>query len=277
MILELAIGDAYGAGFEYVKRGFVERWNDLSGYRQHPGHGIKPGCYTDDTQMSLAIAEAILSGEDWTALNLAGRFVECFKRDPREGYAGRFYDFLCSVSDGEDFLKRMEPRSDKSGAAMRAPPIGIFPSVSEVIRRATVQARLTHDTTDGINAAVAAALMAHYFIYDLGSKDELGEFLARQVDGQWNVPWIGEVGQKGWMSVRAAITAIQGHDSMSAILKSAVDFAGDVDTVATLALGAAAHCSEVEQDLPQVLYDELENGAFGRDYLVQLDKRLFGG
>ena len=34
--------------------------NDLSGYVQHPRHrGVWPGRYTDDTQMSLAVAEAL--------------------------------------------------------------------------------------------------------------------------------------------------------------------------------------------------------------------------
>src|SRR5689334_4178375 len=128
MLLELAIGDAYGAGFEYVNRQLIRQFNDLSGYAQHPRHSIRPGRYTDDTQMTLAIVEAILSGEDWTPLNLAGRFVEVFKRDPREGYAGSFHAFLRRSYSGEQFLRDIIPDSDKSGAAMRAIPIGVFPT-----------------------------------------------------------------------------------------------------------------------------------------------------
>lgn len=119
MLIELAIGDAYGAGFEYVSRQFVERHNDLSGYVQHPRHNIRPGHYTDDTQMSLAIAEAIISNVPWTPEHLANQFITVFKRDPREGYAQNFYNFLLNVYNGQDFLNRI-PESDKSGAAMRA-------------------------------------------------------------------------------------------------------------------------------------------------------------
>src|SRR5262249_31399204 len=90
MLLELAIGDAYGAGFEYTSHDYIQRHNDLSGYVKHPRHSTPPGAYTDDTQMSIAIAEAIVSGEDWTPLNLATHFVNGFKRDPRVGYAGGF-------------------------------------------------------------------------------------------------------------------------------------------------------------------------------------------
>lgn len=73
MLLELAIGGAYGAGFEYADE-MARTHNDLSNYVQHPRHrGTKPGMYTDDTQMSLAIAELIVDGADWTPLNIAGR------------------------------------------------------------------------------------------------------------------------------------------------------------------------------------------------------------
>lgn len=92
MLLELAIGDAYGAGFEYADEMLLE--NDLSHYVQHPRHNIKPGCYTDDTQMSIAIAETIISQAPWTPELLANNFVKAFKRDSREGYAGRFYEFV---------------------------------------------------------------------------------------------------------------------------------------------------------------------------------------
>ena len=50
---------AYCAAFEYAEPTAVIRPNDLSGYEQHLRHKIAPGCYTDDTQMSLAVAEAL--------------------------------------------------------------------------------------------------------------------------------------------------------------------------------------------------------------------------
>jgi ADP-ribosyl-[dinitrogen reductase] hydrolase len=274
MLLELAIGDAYGAGFEYANRQLIRQFNDLSRYFQHPRHSARPGQYTDDTQMTLAIVESILSGEDWTPLNLAGRFVEVFKRDPREGYAGSFHAFLRRSYSGEQFLRDIIPDSDKSGAAMRAIPIGIFPTIPEVIEKSTIQAAITHNTPDGIRAGVASALMAHYFIYGLGTKNHLGEFIETHVEGEWADPWHGQVGSKGWMSVKAAITAIHHHDNLSAMLRACVDYSGDVDTIATIALGAASCSSEVAQDLPQVLIDGLENVNYGRDYLVGLDAQL---
>lgn len=274
MLLELAIGDAYGAGFEYVDIELVRQHNNLSGYMKHPRHHIRRGAYTDDTQMSLAIAEAIVSGQPWEPAMLAGKFVEVFQRDPREGYASGFYHFLNHVRDGEQFLREIKPTSEKSGAAMRAAPLGIYPTIPQVIERCTVQAALTHNTSNGINAASAAALMAHYFLYHLGPKKELGTFLEAHVAGDWATPWRGKVGSQGWMSVRAAITALLNSETMSKLLHTCIQFSGDVDTVAAIALAAGSCSTEIVQDLPAHLIDTLENGTYGREYIQRLDTQL---
>ncbi len=274
MLVELAIGDAYGAGFEYAD---LPRPNSPQGarYVQHPRHkGTRPGMYTDDTQMSLAIAELLVEGATWSPRNVAGKFVECFHRDPREGYAGSFYHFLRQTTTADDFLDNIRPYSDKSGAAMRAGPLGVLDTIGTVLDRARTQAAVTHNTPDGIHAAQAAALMTHYFLYDLGPKVRLGAFLEGMVPGQWSVPWHGTVKSKGWMSVRAAITAVQRNDTLAALLQACIAFTGDVDTVATIALAAASCSHEYRNDLPAQLYHELENGAYGRDYLAELDRRL---
>lgn len=273
MLVEMAIGDAYGAGFEYASPEFVAANHRLTSYVKHPKHSLVPGSYTDDTQMSIANAEVICT-LDFDQAALAQAYVACFKRDQREGYAGGFYRFLVEVKDGAEFLERIKPNSDKSGGAMRALPFGIYPNIETVKEAVALQAAITHNTPDGVNAAVAAALMAHYFLYNLGPKADLGRFIASHVAGEWDKPWSEPVGEKGWMAVRAAITAVVAGDSMTAILDKSVAFTGDVDTVAALALGAAAHCSEVKQDLPALLVDGLENGPFGRDFLRALDEKL---
>ncbi|MCI0711729.1 MAG: ADP-ribosylglycohydrolase family protein [Chloroflexi bacterium] len=273
MLLELAVGDAYGAGFEYASENLHH--NDLSRYVAHPRHHeICPGCYTDDTQMTLAVAELIEEGVEWTSLNIADKFVTVFKRDERTGYAGHFYDFLKSVKDGQEFLKLIKPASDKSGAAMRAAPIGILSDIDVVLERTKIQARLTHDTPDGIHAAQAAALLSHYFVHDIGPFVDVGAFIESHVPGEWDTPYQGKVKSKGWMSVRAAITAVKRNQSLSTLLIDCVNFTGDVDTVATIALAAASVSREYTQDLPEQLIMSLENGSYGRDYIIQLDERL---
>jgi ADP-ribosylglycohydrolase len=274
MLIEIAIGDAYGAGFEYANPS-PDRPNDLSRYVKHPRHGTAPGCYTDDTQMSLAVAETILEhGAEATAHQFTEKFVLAFKRDPREGYAARFWEFLKSVQDAADFAARINPDSEKSGAAMRACPIGVLPDIGAVLRVAERQARITHDTEGGVRSAQAAALAAHYFAYRLGRKDGLPGFLDAHVAGEWSRPHQGKVGAEGVTAVRAAVTAIAAEHSLAQLLRRCVDFTGDVDTVAAVALGAASCSTEYAQDLPERLLDDLENGSWGANYLRGLDARL---
>ena len=283
MLVETAIGDGYGVGFEYADENL--QFNTLERYVQHPTHLLlKPGMYSDDTQMSIAIAEAIVEGLPWTKEALAQKFVDVFRRDQRDGYSRKFQKFLEEVKSGPEFLAKMDPSSDKSGGAMRAGPCGIFKDIKEVEFRAGMQASITHNTPDGIAAAQAAALMTHYFLYDRGLHTDVGSFVKRWMRDtsfrsapdwrDWDAPWTGKVKAQGWMSVRAAITAIQAHDSLSEILKAAVAFSGDVDTVGAIAMSAASCAKDIKQDLPDVLRYGLEHSKYGLQFLTDLDAKL---
>jgi ADP-ribosyl-[dinitrogen reductase] hydrolase len=58
------------------------------------------------------------------------------------------------------------------------------------------------------------------------------------------------------------------------MLQKSVDFGGDVDTVASLCLAIGSEIAAVENDLPNWLFEELENEAFGRDFLIGLNEEL---
>jgi hypothetical protein len=51
-------------------------------------------------------------------------------------------------------------------------------------------------------------------------------------------------------------------------------FTGDVDAVAAIALAAASCCPDYAHDLPAALVGGLENGPYGRDYIIDLDRKL---
>lgn len=275
MLLHQAIGDAYGAGFEYADT--MLPFNTLERYVQNPNFkDLSPGMYTDDTQMAIGIAELMLSGDAWTPLNLAKKFVEVFKRDQRNGYARHFQAFLEEIQSGEEFLSRIKNDSDKSGGAMRATPIGLYKNIEVVKERSAIQASLTHNTPDGIGAAVAASLLSHYFIYKLGPKKDVGVFLNDHVKTQnWDTIWNQKVLSPGWHSVKAAITAIKTCTSLSAVLQKCVSFSGDVDTVAAIALSAGSMSVELCDDLPSALLHGLENRNYGCDFIEQLDQLLY--
>lgn len=274
MLMELAIGDAYGACFEFASDSFVRNRNMLIGYTQHPWHTMKPGSYTDDTQMSLAVAELILSEKPWEPEVIAGFFLQAFHRDPRKGYSKSMQSVLAAAKSPSDLLFLLDGNSICSGAAMRSAPIGVFPNPEEVASRAKIQAAVTHDTPDGKASAAAAALMAHYCLYAKGPKSALPEFLNDYLSGEWRCKWSGKVGSLGMECVQAALTALMQTYSMTDLLKQCVSFTGDVDTVAAIALASGSCCSEMEQDLPGHLYEHLENERYGLNYIQQLDGLL---
>ena len=277
MLLHLAVADAYGFSFEYAVSDFVHAHNDVRGYRQHPTWpDIKPGVYSDDSQMSIAVALALLSDQPPTALSLANLFVNVFRRDPRKGYSGRFYDLLLKMKGGPDFLRLVQPQSSKSGGAMRAVPCGILPTIEEAVDFALHQASLTHATKDGMGAAGATAALAWACRHGC-DRGFLPQFLNDVVPGyNWGTPWTGPVGAPGLHSVKAALAAVVAHDNLHDILRAAVAFTGDVDTVAAIAIGSASLHPNIESNLSQTLYDGLEpGGKFGVKYLIDLDAALF--
>lgn len=274
MLLHGAIGDAYGAGFEFAGMEKVRRYNTLSRYEQHPVFPEIQGKYTDDTQMAIALAELLISGAAWTAENIADKFVECFKRDPRRGYAKRFHQFLTEIKDGAELLEKIHPKSERNGAAMRAYPLGFLKDELEIKEKCAVQAAVTHQTKKAIIAAEAIALSCHYFLYKKGSKEDLLLYLSDIQKYKWVANWKGEVHVDGIESVEAVLTVLKNEDTLSGMLKESVNFGGDVDTVASLTLAIGSVAQSVENDLPKWLYTDLENGEYGRDYLRGLDEQL---
>lgn len=275
MLVEMAIGDAYGAGFEFLGSDFIARENDLSGYKRNPETGLGEGRYTDDTQMAIAVAEHLLSGEPATAIILAGRFVATFKRDERRGYSKRLFNTLQSASNGQDFLDAITPASTRSGAAMRVSPIGLLPDRKRVVELAQFQASVTHDTPEGRMSASAVALMVHYLVHKMGPRHDLGRFLDSEVPGhRWSDPWTGRVDMAGLSCAHAAIGLVERATTLSQLLRDAVALGGDTDTVAAMAMFSASLCQDVSADLLQVLYDDLEDGPYGLAFLRTLDQDL---
>jgi len=274
VLLEIAIADAYGAGFEYAQPD-PARVNSGRAYAQHPRRpSARVGCYTDDTQLSIAVAECVLAGTT-TPAAFADRFVAGFKRDPRTGYARGFQAFLATVRDGPDFMARIRPDSAKSGAAMRAGAIGLLPTLADVLEVAARQARLTHDTPGGVAAAQCAAAMVFHQVRRIGPLVALPAFLAANVAGvDWEQRHAGAASGGGVVIAKAALAVLLEARSLSDILVGAVALGGDTDTVAAIAMSAASVSSVLVRDIAPELIDQLEDGPYGRDFLAGLDRQL---
>lgn len=279
MLLEIAIADAYGRGFEFNSHDFVKRHNNLDNYVcSGCGEMYDVGEYTDDTQMSIAITEMLLGGTLLTSKeSYANAFVGTFQDDPRRGYSRGFYNLLCNVRTGQELLDKIKPESDRCGAAMRAMPLGVLSDADFVEECANVQASVTHDTTNGQLSARISALMTHYCYHNVGSSDNLLDWLVKRGVVGLDIPWNGFVDMSGMSVVSAALTAVIESRSLAEAIMRAVSFTGDTDSVAAITAGAISHASWCGQDGQgdiEYLEGHLENGSYGRSYLKAMDRKL---
>ena len=273
MLKEIAIADAYGAGFEFSSPDKISSGNKLNRYFNHELYGTI-GKYTDDTQMSIAICEALLSFQPWNDQLVAQKLVECFKRDSRPGYSKGFYELLQSVNNGAELLQRITPNSERNGAAVRSIPIGFMSTPSTVIKYSNVQAKVTHNTKIGIRSSTTVALIAHYGIHQSGHTDSISKFLHNYNLNIWNLNWNKEASVHAYDTLSAALTCLASNNSLSDILKNSVELGGDTDSVAAIAVGLGSCFKNIENDLPKTLFNELNEPDFGIPYLDQLESNL---
>ncbi|MGW8391706.1 ADP-ribosylglycohydrolase family protein [Pseudoduganella sp. HUAS MS19] len=273
MLIEIAIGDAYGAGFEFCGREKIDAYNTLAAYVEHE-LGLEAGRYTDDTQMSIANAEVLLASSDARSDDFADAYVRCYRRDRRLGYAKGLQALLDECETGAVLRQRIRPDSKRNGAAMRAVPLGLMADKQRVMALAREQALVTHATSAGVLSSQAVALMAHGLLYENARLDALPDLVVQETGLSLRRDWQAEIECDAIQTMHAVNTALLRNRSMSGLLRDCVNFGGDVDSVAAIAMGLASLSREYVADIPHGLVDALEDGTYGRSYLRRLDEAL---
>jgi ADP-ribosylglycohydrolase len=180
-VLGLAVGDALGFPAEFRRRDQImtafppsgindfvalhdPRWPRLPmifGPR-HPA-----GTYSDDTQMTLAVAEGLLAGGKNASVDdimhhIAHAFVRWSSADDNDRAPGNACMTGCAeLANGTDWRVAGVEDSKGCGSAMRVAPIGlVYASDTErLLEVARAQSLLTHRHDAGIEGAAAAALL----------------------------------------------------------------------------------------------------------------------
>lgn len=279
MLVRIAQGDAYAMACEYISlprdRAVHEAALRFEQFLEHPRHRVGAGRYTDDTQMSIAVTHVLLAG-DLTREAFARSFVDCFKRDEREGYARNFQKLLGEVENGEGLLAKVRPDSDKNGAAMRSVPIGVLSDPEHVREVATTQAKITHDTEGGVDASIAVALMSHYALHVDEPLANVRLWLGRQMTRAKiiDAPFRDrvEAPQVGWKTAMAVLALVEGEATLLDIARRTIERGGDTDSVLAIAWGIAS--ARMHEPLPEFFARDLERGPFGRDFLERLGIEL---
>lgn len=163
----LAYGDALGAPTEFLPLSQIERRYG-TGRRELEGG---PAFVTDDTQMALAVGDALLSALEEPPLTYArleprlrGRFLNWLVSPENDRAPGMTCLRACrAMAGGEPWQAATQRDSKGCGANMRVAPVGLVPGLTDEQRAgaAQLQAALTH----GHPTALVAAELTAYAVW----------------------------------------------------------------------------------------------------------------
>ena len=229
--------------------------------------------FTDDSVMSIAVAEALMNGTDMSAsMRKFGRLY------PQAGYGGRFSQWLLDDTLGDY-------GSYGNGSAMRVSSAGwIAGSLEEALSLARSIAIPTHSHPEGIRGAQVIA--GCIWLLRSGADNQVLLEWVRSMGyamdftlSQIRPHYTFDVSCQG--SVPQAIEAFLEADSFEGAIRNAISIGGDSDTIASIA-GALAEArygvplalaEYIAARMPAALYEPL--ASFERRYAAPLPDSTF--
>ena len=228
----------------------------------------KGSYFTDDTIMTLAVAEAFIGAADDDE-TLRRQLVESMQkwghRYPGAGYGLRFCHWLDSY-DPQPY------NSYGNGSAMRVSPVAwLFHDLDTVRRMAGISAEVTHNHPEGIKGAEATA--AAIFLGRTGhSKAEIKAYIENEF--HYDLSRSCDQIRPGYHHVEScqetvpeAITAFLEGESFEDVIRTAVSLGGDCDTLTCIAGSIAEGFYGVPEELKQECRNRLSE-----DLLAVLSK-----
>nr|WP_314290487.1 ADP-ribosylglycohydrolase family protein [uncultured Capnocytophaga sp.] len=232
-ILGAIAGDVIGSVYEFNNT----RTTDFPLFK-------KETTFTDDTVMTIAIADAILHDKDF-----AETILDYGKRYSNRGYGSRFFAWLAHDKPAPPY------NSWGNGSAMRVSAVGFaYNDLETVLDKAAQTAAITHNHPEGIKGAQATAAaiylartgkskavikayITEMFGYDLDfTLDEIRPTFPFDESCEGTVP-------------QSIVAFLESRDYESAI-RLAISLGGDSDTIACITGGiAVAYYKEMPQEI----------------------------
>ena len=234
------VGDIIGSRFE---------WHN---YKGKDFKLFKNCCtFTDDTVMSIAVAEALSLFED--GIDNDEEFKECLIKSmhrigneyPHCGYGGRFYNWITQKS-------YKAYGSYGNGSAMRVSLVGFYAqTLAEAEHVAKLTAEVTHNHPEGIKGAVVTAGCI-YLAREGKSKEEIREYIERYYNLDKTVDQIRPIyrfNETCQGSVPEALTCFLEAEDFEDCMRNCISIGGDSDTIAAIAGGVADAYFGVPSDI----------------------------
>jgi ADP-ribosyl-[dinitrogen reductase] hydrolase len=249
-LLGLAVGDAVGTTLEFSARDSYPRHTDMTGGGPFR---LKPGEWTDDTAMALALADSLLTHDSLDEADLMGRFASW--RDTGEySCTGSCFDIGMTVSSalqnwrmhGDPVAGSADPLSAGNGALMRLAPVAVryWNDRTRLLDVAVRQSATTHRAPEALSASIAYAELLADAIAGRPRSEVLaprsGTYagkIAAIMGGSWRGKPRDQIASSGYVahSLEAALWSVGRTATFRDAVLTAANLGGDADTTAAIA------------------------------------------
>ena len=248
-MLGLAVGDALGTTLEFSARDTSPALTDMVGGGPFR---LKPGEWTDDTAMALALLDSLKANPLLDEADLMRRFIS-WHESGEYSCTGTCFDIGVTTRaalqrfkrTGQPFAGSTDPRSAGNGSLMRWAPVAIHhwrdrPTLRDVAAR---QSRTTHGAPEAVDACIAFAevladAIAGYprsqvlRVRDYPYASRIGEIMA----GTWRGKRRDEIRSSGYVahSLEAALWCVGRTSCFADAVLLAANLGDDADTTAAI-------------------------------------------
>lgn len=249
-LLGLAVGDAVGTTLEFAARDSRPLLEDMIGGGPFR---LKPGQWTDDTAIALALADSLAACDRLDEQDLLARFTDWWRRGTYS-CTGSCFDIGGTTAQAlrrwettrADHCGDTDPLSAGNGSLMRLSPVAIryFGDRPALRDAAARQSKTTHAAPEAVDACVAYAEMLADAIEGRPRSDVLrsrAEGWAGKVEpiaaGSWRGQPRSLVDASGYVvsSLEAALWSVGRSPAYDRAVLHAANLGQDADTTAAIA------------------------------------------
>lgn len=247
------LGDIVGSPYEFDRSDKIKDFGPLF---------IKKSRYTDDSVMTIAIAEGLMNaGEDADVDTIHKEVIKSMKawgrRYPNAGYGAKFIWWL-QLDDENPY------NSWGNGSAMRVSSVGwLYDSLERTREVAKATAEVTHNHPEGIKGAEATA-SAIYMARMGCSKEEIKQYIS--IHFGYDLSRTCDEIRPGYRHVEScqqtvpeAIIAFLEGNEFEDVVRNAVSLGGDCDTLTCIASGIAEAFYGVPEEYKVETLNRLES------------------
>jgi len=171
-LLGVACADALGMPFEMMKHNDPRllAWDGESFLDPHGSHlrgVIRAGQWTDDTQMTLCLAEALIEARGYDLDLTAKKYLAWYQSGLARGTGPSIKAAMEAMARGARPEAAGVDGATGTGTAMRAIPLGVYPfqDAGQFRVSCRVDAQITHRSPEAVKAATKVAELAQRLLH----------------------------------------------------------------------------------------------------------------